>query len=391
MLAQGHCLSRYHYFRYRLISAAKRTNSTNDNAVHTKKDVLVVNPLRFSDVDPQRVRSVIRSLYREATYLPDRSARVWVARQIRKGCRYNAREWDKAKVDKLIRAAKEQYSLLKRANLGTRLPLLKVLRHTYGRAGSRRHILLQKYFRPLPAYVSLGTKHIIEEKASSERTGWKSPANVNDIVSEPESEGSDNVFSLSKSYANLDCLLRSQKRALGNPSRLTLTIPKRNIWFKETPIPVVKNRIRKWYDYLLRSVQPPLPAFEWELLRAKAWGLHNEPVPVRRQMISCPTDAKAGENSKIIIQHVKDEELEDLNWLKEAGSAVLRTEVSREKLRLPERGKVGRHNITPRFLQRQLTAIFCQCPVEIWDHENHKPKFKWGKPKPKFLHLQEST
>ena len=388
MLAYERCILQRYHLLCRCSSAVRRSYATNANVV-PKRDIVVINPLRTASIDPRIIRSVIRSLFREATYLPDKSARVWVTRQIRQRCRYHAHERGRAKVDSLIRDAKEQYSLLKRANLGARLPLLRILRHTYGRAGTRRHVLLEKYIRPLPAYVTTGVKHNLEEKASSNNTVWKSRANVEEIVSAPKQDGDKNVFSLSHKNENLDHLLRSQKANLGYPNRLTLAIPRQNTWLRSMPDLIVRNRITKWYEYLLKNVLPPLPLSEWELLRAKAWGLHNEPLPVRRKIISSADNTKDKDNSKIIIQHVKDEELEDLNWLEAAKSAILSAEAHREKLRLPERGKVGRHNLTARFVQRQLTAVFCECPVEMWDDKNHKAKFKWGTPKVKFLHLQQ--
>lgn len=369
-------------------SASRRFHATKHSASSSNEDIFLINPVRDADLDPQVVRSILRSLFREATYLPDRAARCWVARQIRKRSHHNASERDATKIASLLRDAKKQYSLLKRANLGARQPLLKILRHTYGRVGARRYVLLEKHIRPLPSYVATGSVHNLEEQFSSDNSVWKSSANPGDIVAVPKQEGDNNVFNLSNKYDNLRYLLRSQKSALGYPKRLNLTIPRRNAWLRSVPTLTVRNRITNWYEYLLENVHPPLPVTEWESLKAKAWGLHIEPVPVRRLTPSSSEDIKDDKVSRIVIQHVKDEELIDKHWLEAAKPSILDAEARREKLRLPERGKTGRHNMTARFLQKQLTAIFRECPVEIWDEKLHIPRFKWGSPKPKFLHLQ---
>ena len=369
-------------------SASKRFYATNYHVSSSDRDIVLINPLRDIKSKPHVVRSILRSLFREATYLPDKAARDWVARQIRKRSRFNESERDATKIASLLRDAKKQYSLLKRANLGARQPLLKILRHTYGRVGTRRYVLLEKYIRPLPAYAATGTTHNLEEQVSSENSVWKSSANPGEIVAVPKQEGDNNVFNLSNKYDNLRYLLRSQKSALDYPNRLTLTIPRRNTWLKSVPTLTVRNRITNWYEYLLENIQPPLPVTEWESLRAKAWGFHKEPIPVRRQILSSSYHDENTEVSRIIIKHVKDEELKDGHWLEAAKPSILNAEARCEKVRLPERGRIGRHNMTARFVQRQLTAIFRECPVEIWDEKLHRPKFIWGSPKTKFLHLQ---
>ena len=383
------CLILWSYFPVSTCnSASRRFYSTSHHISPLSKDIFLINPVRDADLEPQVVRSILRSLFREATYLPDKTARSWVTRQIRKKSRYNEYERDPAKIASLLRAAKKQYSLLKRANLGARLPLLKILRHTYGRVGSRRYVLLEKYIRPLPTFMATGTKHNLEERVSSDSSVWKSSANPGEIVADPKQEGDNNIFSLSNKYDNLKYLLRSQKTTLGYPNTLNLIIPRRNAWLQSVPTLTVRNRITKWYEYLLENVKPPLPAIEWESLKAKAWGFHVQPIPVRRQILSSCDDIGERRLPRLIIQHAKDEELEDEHWLEAAGPSILNAEACCEKIRLPERGKVGRHKMTTRYVQRQLTAVFRECPIEIWDEKLHRPKFKWGSPKTKFLHLQ---
>ena len=333
------------------------------------------------------IRSLLRSLLREATYLPDPAARFWVAQKIRYEFRRNAKETKLDRISTSIKYAKRQLSFIRRANLGRLALLLKIIRMTYGRTGERRHDLLNKYLHLLPSTELVGTKCAVEEDKSSNKSPWKSPANPRQIVAIPKVKGDKNVFDLSDNYARLRQLLKSQSAALGIPRRLLLEIPLENAWFRPMPLVRIKNKVNKWLLSLLAVAQPPLPFAEWESLRLKAWGMVDTEIPIKRRVAAKPTISESQNDAKVVIYHADDDDLRNPKWLKKAMPFALDEELRREKIQLPERGRAGRHKISRRLMQRMWTSIFHDCPVELLDEKTGKSYLKWGYAKNRFQDL----
>lgn len=132
---------------------------------HSKKTHLVKDSSRTSNTPERRpgrqakdALSLLRSLLRECSYLPDDHVRRWVKQHVLSSFYANTTVKDEGRLLKKFGDGRQNLSLLRRAAEGDSKALLRVLMMAYGRIGKRRRELLA----PL-----LG-----RERAEAEDKGW---------------------------------------------------------------------------------------------------------------------------------------------------------------------------------------------------------------------------
>ncbi|KAL3470256.1 hypothetical protein BJX99DRAFT_239791 [Aspergillus californicus] len=297
-------------------------------------------------------RSILRSLLRECSYLPDPIARAVCHHQvIQRFRRYQEEPTDHLpdqhdRLFKLHRNARAQLSVLRRANEGYTKPLMNVLQIAYGRRGKRRRDLIRRLL------------------------AGDAPSNSDDLES---------ILLAPRQFHDAWCppvivteLLRSQK---SNPyvvqlldhakiKKLAPDIPEKNSWGRQVPLKRRINIRREWYNRALGTLVPPLPAMDLEILEGLISGALPWKAPKRRSK-----------------QHVVPLEDSD-NEAPRAGMIRKVLTDGPPKQETFEAYLSGRpHNITRRFMSRLWQRISCIVPRQTLEGTNFKPRFTWDKVK----------
>lgn len=284
------------------------------------------------------LRSSLRALLRECTYLPDPAARTyWHTRIINRYREFFPRKtrvpwWErpadfkiKSKrnlarnigISALQKQGRSVLSVLARANAGHAGALEKVLAHTYGRTGKRRHELIAAISnQDVPAdHDSVKTLAAALAERGVRQKATHLPATLRAIMKAQRMQ--------------IEAKLSRTPLKLLEPD-----IPVENAWGRPMPLNRLHNLENKWRARALNSILPPLPQSEWERLRDLASG--------------------------------------KMEW---SGPPPRRGEF----LRAPERlNGSNPHRLTPRHMRRMWGKIFVQCPVMHWDPKFRRWAVQWG-------------
>jgi len=309
-------------------------------------------PLELKDEkDPREdVISVLRSLLRECTYLPDPNARKYIKEHILERFKKYKKMHDQKlegipslseqRSRQQLAEAQKGLKILYRCNTGHNKALTQVLLMTYGRSGKRRYALMKPLTKPDPSYVDVITKSVKHHRLGS------SPGVAEKVP---------------RFTQQLEALLESQR--ITKPKLLTAGINPRtpapspaklNARMRQTAHTRVKNELKGWYATTMARMLPPLPASEWEELSKRATG-EIKFVPLKPRI-----RARAQLRSK--------------NW---------RPRALLESLGIVEfsKGKANKdrpHTYTSRFMRRLWERVFMMCPVMEWDASADKWNVQWG-------------
>ena len=268
---------------------------------------------------------LVRALLRECTYLPDPAARAYFQSHIRSRFREywprktgDFREYKIPSASRhvsLLRQARKGLNLLARANAGYSSALEKVLAHTYGRTGKRRHELM----RFVRAPDNPETHEDVIKMAAASANGVQQRTFL-----------TNRMRALAKAQQNQRASVLSRLPI----KKLAPEIPATNSWGRPMPKRRVRNIGKRWFAKLLDRVLPPLPLQEWQHLRDLAHGKAAWTRPAPRR-----------------------------------GNAIRA---------LPEDGSRHPHQITARYMRRMWAKVFVQCPVMSWDDAKSKWNVEWG-------------
>ncbi|OBW67101.1 MAG: Alpha/beta-hydrolase [Aureobasidium pullulans] len=306
-------------------------------------------PPLFTPAQCNEARHLLRAILREATYLPDEQARVYVATHA--VARFRDYTPGHKPDDILLQRrhiqlgdARKALSELSRANHGDFKPLIKLLHLTYARIGKRRHELLRDLqYKPL---------------AGTDMNPHEPPQLTPQHVA----------------------LLQSQK--LATPPNVvrpllrswSLDIPKKNSWERPLPKKRLAKIFRDWYSEVLERTVVPLPHAEWNRLRNLALGkIKFRGVTTRRVMAASTASLPSPlEFALGLVPHNSPEVI-----LKNSSNPIQ-----------------GSHKFTARFMKRCWASVFAQCPVMSWDAKAQKWLVEWGcdvLDQEKVLHATDET
>ena len=136
-------------------------------------------------------------------------------------------------------------------------------------------------------------------------------------------------------------------------------IPQLSVWLRPVAIKRERGIVKKWVEGSLDNVVPPLPAREWEFLKAVSTGERRpeRPPQRRRRVGDWEEDGRSLltlDNLKFSIRHSMRKEIE-------------RKDQEREW-----------HEVTPQLLRRMHARIwYASCKME-WDGEVRKWAYEWG-------------
>lgn len=358
-------------------------------------------------------RLLVRSLLREASYLPDSHARAWAKQQITS--RFKRRKTNNKKMFKkgegapvvkpvIISGIKSAYKTLRQlqaANNGELGQLDKILRLTYGRTGPYRRQLLEPLLiaDPLPDSNAVAEQLL---RRQGPRTPKSSEWTIDTVpvdkvfLQPPRLEKGDVIYDLSPQYSKFKAVIESQVQVRPPEMRGAVLrrsdykMPQKNTWDRMMPRLRVKKMVHAAYTKLLDKVQPPLKEEEWNRLHGLVHGTVTGEgyVPRRKRIAERPGTLTSYDLEKLarldntaLTSRPREEDywLHNEGAVEDAKEDLLRDELSiGRRLDKSMKGSKAGHRLTPRLMQRMWLRVFEACPKLNWDEKRNKWKVIWG-------------
>ncbi|KAL2867162.1 uncharacterized protein BJX67DRAFT_105546 [Aspergillus lucknowensis] len=296
-------------------------------------------------------RSLLRSLLRESSYLPDPIARSACHDQVlQRFRRYHEERRTRIRTDpirlvQLHKNARHHLSILRRANEAFSRPLEKVLRFAYGRTGRRRRELLSKMLAEDAPQDSNSLETLLTNPSQFE-DGWKPPTIITTLLT--SQNNNPTVGQLS---------------GLPSVKDLKPPIPEKNAWGRSVPLVRRRNIRRRWYKNVLDVLLPPLPESELRVLEGLISGQIPWKPPRLRYTSRTTTSATNNVDTK---------------------AGMIRTILTAGP---PKEGTFrpyinGRpHKLTRRFMCRLWKRISSLVPRQYWNAAGNA-RFTWDSAKP---------
>ncbi|OCL01613.1 hypothetical protein AOQ84DRAFT_217272 [Glonium stellatum] len=364
---------------------------------------------------------LFRALLRETTYLPDADARLFCRQQIitrfkayqpdtkslpvwQTGLTPYKRRWPdtiKRRAAKKQKEARKALTFLRRANNGDMSCLERVLLHTYGRIGRRRHKLLERLLEPEVAADSMTVEAMLKANAASLKPPlqqiYHSGRGALRYFAAPRRTSETEVeYEISDKYPKLKAVIKSQQSTTAhNPVRSVLkaskvVAPSKNIWGRPMPIKRARNIVSRWYKSTVEKILPPLPDYEWDRLCGLAAGdikweglIPRRPVGIDRSQTHKFGDSYLTLLASAVPSPATSDTLNATSRdtiLQTSKMKILRDGLT---LRTPSfadvpRGKDRPHNITPRFMRRLYAKVSAQCCKLTCDPIRQTWQVEWG-------------
>ncbi|KAF2502259.1 hypothetical protein BU16DRAFT_521023 [Lophium mytilinum] len=350
-----------------------------------------------------------RALLREASYLPDQTAREYFHRFILWRFR-SYQPIDKAsrpfreinekpkqrllaanidlRASEKLRKGRQALSLLRQANNGEHRPLRKVLLAAYGRTGRRRHELIQPLLQPAIPESSDALGAILKETPANNKKPlqelYHDDSRVLSFFDAPRGKSGDKAqIRISKEYPQLEAVIQAngQYRPRSNPRHalrsVSLIAPTTNSWGRPMPVKRAKNMVRNWYKYAMERMLPPLPEQEWDRLHGLALGdIKWEPVSLRSIGTVRPEGANTDLSSEIPLHLL--EQSGPASDLDQAKNRLLHSLYPPKSTATDARDYTSRNRITPRFMQRLYHGIAQLCCKLVWESSLNRWTVVWG-------------
>lgn len=327
---------------------------------------------------------LLRSLLREATYLPDATARDYFRRYI--VARFKAYQpkqnatasFDVQAVDKYRhrsfkrrhvaiinerarqqqRKAQKGLNFLRRANQGEAPCVQKVLWFAYGRLGRRKYALLDDLLKPDPMALA-------EPDGAPLHQRYHSNKRFLQYFDAPTTSKDNHIIHISKRYPRLRAVVTTQvqnKVSLqAQMKRTHLKTPILNTWERPMPIKRAINNVRRWYAETMSRLLPALPTAEWDSIEAMSTGKQRIGFVRRRTPAREPSSQPVSEERQF--------------------AQMLQHSLALDKLSKADRpaGIDQPHVITARYMQRlyaRLLTLSCKLEYDatrkqwnaIWGH-----------------------
>ncbi|KAI9807418.1 MAG: hypothetical protein M1833_000163 [Piccolia ochrophora] len=300
---------------------------------------------------PSHQLHLLRAVLRECTYLPDPAARSY--------CR-------RGRLVQHGADARKSLFLLRRANQSDPDALLKVLSHTYGRTGKRKHQLLAPLLEPVTPSSHAGVEEV-------------SRRSKDDKIIKLKWQMSPQLKALAQAQKDY-----SEPKKVGkNIKRTVLKIPAVNAWMKPMPGKRVENSEKRFSQGLLARMLPPLPEKEWDRLANLIKGTLKWEGPVKRRTWARPASERIQTLPRVETSD-HDQNRGDRDGRSDLDSTLLTVENLKQSARPPKGPKVHSRDSqrdkvpTPRFMRRRWMEVFALCPVMRWDGKTWR--VEWGLP-----------
>lgn len=317
---------------------------------------------------------LLRALLREASYLPDLTARNYFRRHI--VARFKAYHPSPSnthapstsrrsavvsqRASQLHAKAQKALNYLRRANIGESPCLQKVLHFAYGRLGRRKHALLNTLLAPDPCGPCL------PQDVAPLQTLYYSDKRFLRYFDAPKVSKANHIIHVADRYPRLRAVIQSQhQKGLGLHRELKGTAfktPIHNAWHRSMPIKRARNNVKRWYAETMERLLPPLPNHEWDDMQAMITG--DKPISLVKKR------APAVERNPTTLQPVQ----------------VFKTTIH-DGLALDKPSRADRpaginrpHTLNPNFMRRLYSKIFVLCCKLDYDDQRNKWIATWGEP-----------
>ncbi|KAI4689674.1 uncharacterized protein J4E88_003029 [Alternaria novae-zelandiae] len=342
-----------------------------------------------------RLRPVhlLRALLREASYLPDATARTYFRRYIVSRFkayqpkqnatasfdvqaveRYRHRSFKRRQIAiinertrPMLRKGQKGLNFLRRANLGEIPCLQKVLFFAYGRMGRRKYILLERLLTPDRIMDGGALATPVEPgQAPLQKLYYSNKRYLQYFDAPKAASKTEYTINVSSRYSRLRTVLKSQyqkgisiHRGIKRPAMKT---PINNAWERPMPIKRAVNNVRRWYAETMTRLLPPLPTEEWDNMHAMVVGDRKIDLVRRR-----------GRASVLSAEPV----IEDHFFVHAVEAGIALDKPSRADM---PAGVQRPHSINPRFMKRMYTKLLMLCCKVEYDDEQKRWKAIWGEP-----------
>ncbi|KAL5352036.1 hypothetical protein ACLOAV_001979 [Pseudogymnoascus australis] len=295
---------------------------------------------------------LLRALLRACSYLPDGPSRHYFHEHILHRFRHVTTPTLGAY------RARKALSLLTRATNGDVPALTKVLHHTYGRAGHRRHTLLNAHLSEhnihsdteAPTAISPAVRQIL-----------KPPTEVANLGGIPVPAKPHDATPTSFERLLADQILRYPASSPRTQLKKAYApIPLENVFLRPTGPKREEGLRKRWLAETMDKILPPLPEEEWNRLRDLATGVVEwEGVPKRRTPVG--KVVKEEDGGLLSVEYLKSP-------ISHAHSKVRKSEIEQRNW----------HELTPKYMQRMYAKIWGLCPKSRWDEELRDWVYTWG-------------
>lgn len=342
-------------------------------------------PLLTPQYSSTNLKSIhlLRALLREASYLPDKNSRGFFRKYIvdrfkayqpkeNGSPRIYAREaYRRAgfkrrdiaiinyRVRPMQRKATKGLNYLRRANVGERRCLEKIMLFTYGRMGRRKYYLQEQLLRVEGHLYTPDTPAPLQALYYSNKRFLE--------YFDPPKKISDRevTFEISDRYPRLKEVIKSQTQNSvaihGDLKTNRFKMPIYNIWERPMPIKRARNAVKRWYGNTMSKLLPPLPSDEWDHLRALSTG--------ETKWI----DFVAQRTPGTVLKPEPADEIALARAAIEQGLAF-------DKLSKADKhvGEPCAHKFTPRTMRRLYAKVFALCCKLEFDAERDRWTVHWG-------------
>ncbi|KAH7171356.1 hypothetical protein EDB81DRAFT_196939 [Dactylonectria macrodidyma] len=354
-----------------------------------------------------------RNILRECSYLPP-SFRTPIVGTIRNHFRKN--QIDDPRPKKHLARAYQVLGRLRLANSGDRNMMQKFMHEAYGRAGSRRRVLMSKLVladksprkasRVAGPHDSDTLEALLTAADYEELEGLAKPDDWSDERERPDITSGDDRPYKRKFHHGYDKprllrLLSSQRaNEEANPlislhgeiKRLDENkyVPEKNIWGKPPVRDLVETKRAKWWAKMAAKIMPPLEKDEWEMLGQLSVGAQDNDkkwrIPERRPL------------AKLLHEEDKSRSL-DWDWEGYASLDAVHVE-DRKSLKRnrrtgerdtgPYQAQTVQRPITARWYKRAYTRIWQITPLMEQDPLTNKERISWGTQKSSLRRARKS-
>lgn len=338
--------------------------------------------LALATADP--ALHIYRGLLREASYLPT-VCQPYIRQQIVSRFRRHAADQPACpQTRRRVRQARHDLRFLHAANNGLVNNLYRILLLVFGRTGSRRRLLIHALLRQDPPADSAQLEAAIAQDADARAYTAKDDSLAHRPPDWLDKWDTGKVRALAASQARRGPTHSPRPSIKASQTDPAARLPRMNIWERPPPAALARSKLRKEYVRLINRILPPLPARDWQTLRALALGCADSSALCQMPPRRPPAVQRHGDDSG----HAAS-----TRWLWHAYATEPVRSVDRASSR-SQRGRtghpvpgphgqgtaIGLHRYTPRSLRRLFAKVWEMTPtMESRPGAEGKWDIVWGK------------
>lgn len=327
---------------------------------------------------------IYRGLLRQTSYLPP-VCQPYVRQQIVSRFRRHAADQPTCpQTRRRVRQARHDLRFLYAANNGLVDNLYRILLLVFGRTGSRRRLLIHALLRQDPPVDSAQLEAAIARDTDA-RTYTKRDGSLAQRSPDwLDKWDTRKLRALAASQAKRGPAHSPRPDIKASQTNPPTRLPHTNIWERPLPARLARSKLRKEYVRLVNRILPPLPASDWQTLRALALGHADSnalcQMPPRRRP-AAPLQAAHGDHGASTQWSWHAYATEPVRAVERASS---RSQRGRTGHPVPgphgQDAAIGLHRYTPRLLRRLFAKVWEMTPtMEERPGAEGKWDIAWGK------------